>query len=201
MKQITFILLSAFMSLSVLSCRKVVGEGPVVSETRNETGFNGVAISVPADVVYTQAPTYKVELRAQRNILDLIESPVVNGELQLRFKRNLNLHSFDRVIIYISSPDMYSLSFSGSGKIEVPESIITARMRLAVSGSGDINSDSLKSPDNIETVISGSGDITVRKGSKRKRRCFSKRKRNSKHGRRCNKQCRRKYKWIRKRQS
>jgi Putative auto-transporter adhesin, head GIN domain len=165
MKQITFILLSAFISLSVLSCRKVVGEGQVVSETRNETGFNGVAISVPADVVYTQAPTYKVELRAQRNILDLIESPVVNGELRLRFKRNLNLRSFDRVIIHIGSPDMYSLSISGSGKIEVPASIITSRMRLAVSGSGDINIDSLKSTDNIETVISGSGDITVRKGS------------------------------------
>jgi hypothetical protein len=124
-----------------------------------------VAISVPADVIYTQAPTYKVELRAQRNILDLIESPVVNGELRLRFKRNLNLRSFDRVLIYISSPDMYSLSMSGSGKIEVPGSIVTTRMRLAVSGSGDISVDSLKSTDNIEAVISGSGDITVRKGS------------------------------------
>jgi hypothetical protein len=165
MKQLTFMLLSAIMSLIFLSCGKVVGEGPVVSETRNETGFNGVAISVPADVIYTQAPTYKVELRAQRNILDLIESPVVNGELRLRFKRNLNLRSFDRVLIYISSPDMYSLSMSGSRKIEVPGSIVTTRMRLAVSGSGDISVDSLISTDNIEAVISGSGDITVRKGS------------------------------------
>jgi hypothetical protein len=165
MKQITFILLAAIMSLSVVSCRKVVGEGPVVTETRNESGFNGVAISVLADVVYTQAPTYKVELRAQRNILDLIESPEVNGELRVRFKQNVNLRSYDRVIINISSPDMHSLSISGSGKIEVPASIITSPMRLAVSGSGDINIDSLKSTDNIEAVISGSGNITVRKGS------------------------------------
>jgi predicted small secreted protein len=165
MKQITIIILLAIMSLSISSCRKVEGEGPVVSETRNASGFSGVAISVPADVVYTQAPTYNVELKAQRNILDQIESPVVNGELRLRFKRNLTLRSFDRVIIHISSPDIYSLSISGSGKIEVPASINTARMRLAVSGSGDINIDSLKSADNIETVISGSGDITVRRGS------------------------------------
>ena len=165
MKQITFILLSAFISLSILSCRKVDGNGPVVSETRNETGFNGVATSIAADVVYTQAPTYKVELTAQRNILDLIESAVVNGELRLRLKRNLNLRSFDRVIIHISSPDIYSLSMSGSGKIEVPASIITSRMRLAVSGSGDIDIDSLKSGDNIETVTSGSGHMRVRKGS------------------------------------
>jgi hypothetical protein len=165
MKQITLIFLVAFMSLGIISCSKIVGEGPVVTETRNETGYNGVSISVPADVVYTQSPTYKVELRAQRNILDLIESPVVNGELRLRFKRNLNLRSFDKVIIHISSPDMNSLSLSGSGKIDVPATVITSRMRLAVSGSGNINIDSLKSSDNIESAISGSGNITIARGS------------------------------------
>jgi hypothetical protein len=165
MKQITLIVLAAFMSLSMVSCNKIVGEGPVVSETRNETGYNGVSISVPADVVYMQSPTYKVELRAQRNILELIESPVVNGELRLRFKRNLNLRSFDKVIIQISSPDMNSFSLSGSGRIEVPATVVTPRMRLAVSGSGNINIDSLKSSDNIESVISGSGNITVARGS------------------------------------
>jgi hypothetical protein len=165
MKHITLFFLAALMSLGMVSCNKIVGEGPVVTETRNETGFVGVSISVPADVVYTQASAYKVELKAQRKILDLIESPVVNGELRLRFKRNLNLRSFDKVIIYISSPDIYSLLLSGSGKIDVPASVITSRMRLAVSGSGNIDVDSLRSTDNVESVISGSGGITVRRGS------------------------------------
>jgi hypothetical protein len=142
----------------------VVGEGPVVTETKNETGFNGVSISLPADVVYTQEPNYKIELQAQRNILDQIESRVVNGELRLRFKHNVRLRSYDRVIIHISCPDMNSLTLSGSGKIEVPGSIITTRMRIAVSGSGGINIDSLKTTENVDAVLSGSGNIEVRKG-------------------------------------
>jgi hypothetical protein len=165
MKQIIIILLASIMSLTFLSCRKVEGEGPVVTETRNETGFNGVAISVPADVVYQQASNYKIEIRAQRNILDLMESTVINSELRLRFKENVNLRSFNRVTIYISSPDIYNLSMNGSGSLNVTDPIITPRMRLAISGSGNINIDSLKSADNIETVISGSGNITVKKGS------------------------------------
>jgi hypothetical protein len=164
MRRFTILILAAITSLSIASCRKVIGEGPVVTETKNETGFNGVAISLPADVVYTQAPIYKVELQAQRNILDQIESPVVNGELRLRFKHNVRLRSYDRVIIHISCPDMNSLSLSGSGKIEVPGSITTTRMRIAVSGSGSIIIDSLKASENIDAVLSGSGNITVRKG-------------------------------------
>jgi hypothetical protein len=89
MRRFTILILAAITTLSIISCRKVIGEGPVVTETKNVTGFNGLAISLPADVVYTQAPAYKVELLAQRNILDQIESPVVNGELRLRFKHNV----------------------------------------------------------------------------------------------------------------
>ena len=159
MKQFPIILLASIMSLALLSRRKVEGEGPVLTET----GFSGVAISVPADVVYQQASDYKVELRAQRNILDLIESTVINDELRLRLKQNLNLRSFDKITVYISSPDIYSLSGSGSGNINVNDSIITNRMRVDINRRGNTNIESLKSADNIETVISGSGNITVKK--------------------------------------
>jgi hypothetical protein len=164
MKQIT-IILAVFILAGFSSCRKVSGEGPIITETRNETGFSGVAISIPADVVYKQSATYKVEIKAQRNIIDLIESPVVNGELRLRFKHNVNLRSYDKVIVTISSPDIYSLSLSGSGRLDVSDPIITPRMRLALSGSANVNIDSLKSAGRIETVVSGSGNVSIRSGS------------------------------------
>lgn len=162
--------LSTIISLIILinistSCKKVIGEGPVISETRNETGFTGVAISVPADVVYKQSSTYNIEIKAQRNILDLIESPVVNGELRVRFKRNINLRSYDRIVMYISSPAIFSLSLSGSGKLESIDSIVTSRFRMALSGSGSISVNKLRCQDNLETVISGSGSIQVNEGS------------------------------------
>lgn len=172
MQRITFILLTALLFITFTSCRKVNGEGPVINETRTISGFNGVAISMAADVVYRQSPDYKVELEAQQNILDVIESRVVGGELRIGVKNDVRLRSYDRVVIRISSPDIYSLSMSGSGRIEAVAPIITSRMRLALSGSGNINIDTLKCSGDIEGVISGSGNILVRGGNSNKEDLF-----------------------------
>ncbi len=75
MKQTSIILSAFIMSLTFFSCNKVEGEGPVITEPRSETGFNGVAISVPADVIYKQAATYK--LRLQLNAIFLISLKVL----------------------------------------------------------------------------------------------------------------------------
>jgi hypothetical protein len=172
MQRITFILAAALLFSTFTSCRKVNGEGRVISETRTISGFNGVAISMAADVVFKQGPDYKVELEAQQNILDVIESRVVGGELRIGVKNNVRLRSYERVVIRISSPDIYSLSMSGSGRIDAVAPITTSRMRLALSGSGNINIDTLKCSGDIESVISGSGNILVRDGNCHKEDLF-----------------------------
>ncbi|TDH29052.1 DUF2807 domain-containing protein [Segetibacter sp. 3557_3] len=163
MKQL-FLFLAAAIIIGFSSCRKVNGDGPIVTETRNITGFNGLAVSFASDVVYTQASTYKVELHAQQNVLEYIETNQVSGELRIRLKQNVRLRSFDRPVIYVSSPDIYSIAMSGSGNIDANTPINTDRMRLAISGSGNINIDSMNVVNNVESVISGSGSINVRKG-------------------------------------
>ena len=164
MKQL-FLLIATISTIGFTSCRKVNGDGPVVTDNRNLSGFNGLSVSFASDVVYTQSATYKVELRAQQNILEYIETNQVGGELRIRLKQNVRLRSYDRPVIYVSSPDIYSISLSGSGNIDATTPINTDRMRLAISGSGNINIDSMNVVNRVESVISGSGGILVRKGS------------------------------------
>lgn len=147
-----------------ISCKKEIGKGPVVTEARTLTGFNKISLSVPADLVYEQSNSFFFEIKGQQNILDLVTTTIVNNELRIRFKNNVRVKNYEHLVIKTYSPDMESLELSGSGKIDAPATITSAKMRIATSGSGSINIDSLKTG-SIESSISGSGKVRVRKGS------------------------------------
>lgn len=163
------LIISVVVIISVItaftSCqKKIEGQGPVVTEIRTVPGFEGIQLAVPADLIYTQAPEYKVELRAQQNILNIIETPVVIGELRIHLKTNTNIKAHERIIIHIHSPNIRNLEVSGSGNLKTVGKINSPQMRLAISGSGVLQADSLYTGA-IESVISGSGNILVKTGT------------------------------------
>jgi hypothetical protein len=164
MKRILLLAVITAISATLFSCKKIVGEGPVVSEIRAISNFDKIALSVPADLVYVQSPNYFVEVKGQQNILQRLSTVVVNNELRIRFANNIRLKSYDRLVITVHSPNMNGLELNGSGKIDVPGTISTTNMKLGISGSGSIRIDSLKAQD-LQLAISGSGYVYSRKGS------------------------------------
>ena len=90
MKKISVLLGMASM-IVFTSCEKVVGEGILVSETRTTAPFNGIESEISGNVIYTQGNDYKVELTAQQNILNVMETPVLSGQLVVRFKNNVRV--------------------------------------------------------------------------------------------------------------
>ena len=148
----------------ITGCSKITGSGPVVTENRNTPQFNRLGISVPGDVVYTQSNTYKVEIEAQQNIIDIIQTPVTNGELIVKIKNDVRIKSHERIIVRVSSPEMTGLRVSGSGNLRSSGNLQSESMRLNISGSGNIMVPQLTTGD-IEATVSGSGDIRVSAGS------------------------------------
>ena len=116
--------------LAFASCKKIKGEGPVLTETRTITGFTGVSADIDGDVYITPDSVFKVEVRAQQNILDVIQSQVVNGELRLRFKNDVTVSTHDRVSVYISAPALSSFSVGGSGKLIVQRPVNASLVQL-----------------------------------------------------------------------
>ena len=163
MKKISVVLIVT-ISLFAFSCRKLTGEGPVVSETRAVTNFSGIDQRVGASVYYSQAPDHKVQVSGQRNILDNLETYVSNNKLVIKFRDGLQVRSHEGIRVEVSAPQVTSLRLSGSGNFMSVVLLTPASLEVTISGSGDMSIAELTTA-YLEATISGSGNITVAKGA------------------------------------
>ncbi|HVG40770.1 MAG TPA: DUF2807 domain-containing protein, partial [Chitinophagaceae bacterium] len=137
MKQLSLVAL-AIMVLIFSSCEKVVGDGPVVTQNRTTNNFSRISMSGSGTLFYRQDNAYKVEIQAQQNILDVIETNVVNNELVIKLKNNVRIRSHEDIVVTISAPAVTGLTLSGSGNIYTTGSFTPYNIDLNVSGSGNI---------------------------------------------------------------
>lgn len=152
------------IGLSFPSCTKISGEGPVMSETRSVADFKSIRSGMSGDVFIRQDSIFKVEVRGQKNILDVLNTTVSGGELKIDFDHNVSIRNNERVEVYISCPDISGIALSGSGNISTTNNISPAAISVSVSGSGSVNMPSLNTS-SLFAKISGSGDISILNGT------------------------------------
>jgi len=162
-KSIGLLLAAALFIFS--SCRKVVGEGPLVTETRPVSNFTGISSEMSGKVYVTIGPAYKVEITAQRNILDVMNTNVANGILHIDFKDNVRVRAHEDITVKISAPSADYFRLSGSGNMDVTGEVVANNLNLRLSGSGNIGVQQAVVADKIDAELSGSGNITVVNGS------------------------------------
>ena len=128
-------------------------------EIRNVTGFTGISLSISADIYLSQDNNYKVEIEADADYLEKIETVVEGDILKIKNKDHFNFefHS-KKVKIYISMPQVNNIFISGSGDIIAQTSIKTENLKIKISGSGSVKIENL-SVQSMDLAISGSGDI------------------------------------------
>lgn len=151
-----------FVALS--SCHTIKGDGPSITKTYDLNNFSSVDAGIDGDVYYTQDSIYNVEIYGQSNILDLVETPIVDGELRLQFKKFSNVGRHNRLVVYISAPSLQGLGVNGSGNVYANQPIAATSVNLKVNGSGSVNINAV-SATNLNATISGSGNIFVNGGS------------------------------------
>jgi len=166
MKKLVVVILLLVTGLFIFpSCEKVVGEGPLVTQTRTVGNFTGVSSEMSGKVNFTIAPDYKVEITAQQNILDVLNTNVVNGVLHIDFKNNVRVKEHEDLLINITAPYADYFRLSGSGNMNVQGDITANNLKVTLSGSGDITVQNAVIADKIDTDISGSGNISIAGGS------------------------------------
>ncbi len=164
MKNLRTAFLGMGLAFLFASCEKVVGEGPVVTENRTKGEFSGIDLRVSGNVYYTQSPEYKIEVSAQQNILDVLETYVSNNKLVIKYENDVRVRRHEDITVNISAPDLNSLRVSGSGNISTTGMLKPNSMDMDVSGSGNINVANITT-NYIEANISGSGNIKVQNGT------------------------------------
>jgi hypothetical protein len=163
MKKLSVALLSALIVL-VTACEKIDGKGPIVTETRDVSGFSGIDFRIGGEVYYKKDSAYRVEVSAQRNILDKLETYVSDGKLVIKSSNGIHLRSYKDVRVLVSGPQMNSLRVSGSGDIITSDAFTTGSMDMDVSGSGKITVTDMTAG-YADVKISGSGDIKIHNGA------------------------------------
>ena len=143
------------------SATRVTGSGKVASETRAVSDFQAVATRGSIDLLVRQGARESVELRADDNLLPLIETVVEerNGQrtLVIGVKKGHSIQSRNDLQVTVDVVRLQAISTSGSGDVRV-EALQTPSLKLALSGSSDAKFASLRT-DDFTIAISGSGDV------------------------------------------
>lgn len=163
MKKFSLMLIT-ILSLFAVGCRKTIGEGPIINETRVAGNFAGIDQRVSASVYYTQGPDYKISISAQRNILDILQTYVSNNKLIIKFKDGVRVNTHEEIRVEISAPQVTSLRLSGSGNLHVSGPFTPGSLDADISGSGEMLIAELNTA-YLNANISGSGGITMLQGT------------------------------------
>lgn len=164
MKKSIFMMTAAIMiGLAFPSCTKIKGDGPTITEQRSVSNFRTIRSAMSGDVYIRQDSFFKVEVRAQQNILEVLNTSVSGGELKIDFDYNKRIGLHDKVEVYISCPNIEGISLSGSGNIKTLNKLLSSDLDLTISGSGNISLSEINS-NRLNAKISGSGDIDVLNG-------------------------------------
>jgi hypothetical protein len=152
----------AFSLLFLSACHNddiwgIRGEGPAVSENRTLADFQQIDLAVSGEVFLRQGTTQEVRIEAQENILDILQTRVRKGKLEISFG-NHQVGRHKDIKVYITVPQISFLKVSGSGKITGNTDFEVDDLSLVISGSGDIDFGALNA-NRIDSDISGSGNL------------------------------------------
>jgi hypothetical protein len=140
------------------SCTKsITGEGPTATQIRQVATFNKVKINGSGDVEIVPSNTQQVIISGYTNLLEVYESKVVNGELQLGFEPRKNIRN-DNIKVRIEIPDIRGVNINGSGDFMINGFLQGTDLHTLINGSGRIRIQS-SSFNSTSYNINGSGDI------------------------------------------
>lgn len=142
---------------------QVKGSGMIVSETRELDAFDAISLSGDLQVRVRQGATTRVEVRADNNLLPLIETRIVEGSkgrtLEIGPKKGYNLAGTTREQITLQMPQLRRVAVGGSGDVRV-EAMNTPSVDASIGGSGKIVFVDVTSQ-SMTLSVAGSGDVEV----------------------------------------
>ena len=149
------------LHLSFNGFNLTTGSGNLQSEARNVSGFQAIVLRSSMTLVLRQGTREGVELRADDNLLALIETEVVDRggvpTLELGLKKGSSFSTRHPVVATIDFINLRALSISGSGEV-VSEALKAPALAIAISGSGKVKLRQITT-DELSAKVAGNGDL------------------------------------------
>ena len=161
------VLLAIVAVLSLTACipeRSVFVKEPHAEKQVSAKGFVAIDVAGSPTVRYQQADSTSVEVTGPESQVENITVRVENGRLKIGSKNDkslLRMNSVDKVVVYVTSPDLIGVTLSGSGDFICETPLDTDTLKLLLRGSGDIDFASVLC-DCLNAEVVGSGDVDVK---------------------------------------
>lgn len=157
----TMALLGAGLGVAQPGRASSVGSGHPASEERAVSGFRAIALRGPIDVVVRQGSREAVQVRADDNLLPLVQTFVDGqgdgGTLRIQLKHGESVRHRTPIVVTVDVIALTALSSAGSGNISV-EPLKTPSLALSLSGSSDARLRQLDT-EALGIRVAGSGDV------------------------------------------
>lgn len=146
--------------LGVLGASKrIEGSGQVVEQDRALAGFSRVIVQAPLDVRLRAAGADRVTVRADDNLLPLIETVLEGGALVIGLRQGASYRTHTRVQVRVDARQVSAVVVRGSGEVRA-DRIAADVFEATVQGSGDLVVDSLAAG-TVAVSIAGTGDVRL----------------------------------------
>lgn len=138
-------------------------------ETRDAEAFTSVGFAIAGTVYISKGDAHAVEIEADEEMLDYIETFVENGRLRIRGTQESDgwfswlwggTRRSASADVYVTMPSLEGVSVAGSGDVRVQDTFTGERFSVEIAGSGDI--DVPVQASTVSAQIAGSGSIHLR---------------------------------------
>lgn len=155
---LSLVVLSPLSSGCSFSVTGVPGSGVSKSESRELQEFDQISLAGSGTLVVHCGEETFLEVTADDNLLELIETTVEDGTLKIRFLENVRPKIDPEFEIGMEGLKGVSISGSGSATIDQIEA---EHLELSISGSGEYLASG--TADDVSVKISGAGQADLRK--------------------------------------
>jgi hypothetical protein len=156
------VLIAAVFAAGCIQQVPVRGSGNVVTETRDVSGFNAVALGGQGVLTITVGETEALTVTADDNLLEYIETKVEDERLTIGWTREawrMDFRPSASIKYDLTVVDLEALAVSGSASVRA-KALAAEDFNVAVNGSADIEIGNLETG-TFSVAISGCGDVTV----------------------------------------
>ena len=143
------------------SSEKIAGNKEMVKQTRTVSDYDRISVTGMMEVQLVAGKEGKIELEAESNLLEHIETEVNGGNLKISVKKGVNLQPSRNYPIKLVVPfeSLEALSLTGSGHIRNSDVIRARDFKVSVTGSGNMNLNLVT--ENLSGNLTGSGDVKL----------------------------------------
>lgn len=163
MKKLTFLVLAVFVTLQ--SCyidgwnQSISGNGRVVDESRDISGFTGVKVSSGIDVYLSQGSSFEVRVEADENLQEVILTEMEGNMLEVRTDR-VNIRNAKSKKVHVTLPELRSLKISSAGDCVGQTAFSCEDLDLSISSAGDLKLEVEARRINLDISSSGDADLS-----------------------------------------